>query len=67
MSDRGTVRWIDIIQDLVNAYNHSLHRSIGMAPADVKKQDENRLWVKLYGDGDTMLKRHRIALAQWCE
>ena len=36
-SDRGTVRWINVIQDLVNAYNHSRHRSIGMAPADVQK------------------------------
>ena len=42
--------------DLVDAYNHSRHRSIGMAPADVEKKDEDRLWVCLYGDGDTHLK-----------
>ena len=35
LSDRGTVRWVDVILDLVDAYNHSRHRSIGMAPADV--------------------------------
>ena len=56
MSDRGTVRWVNVIQDLVNAYNDSRHRSIGMAPADVQKKEENRLWVRLYGDGDTHLK-----------
>ena len=56
LSDRGTVRWLNVIQDLVHAYNHSRHRSIGMAPADVKKKDENRLWVRLYGDEDTHLK-----------
>ena len=55
-SDRGTVRWIDIIQDLVDAYNNLRHRSICMAPADVQKKDENRLWVRLFGDGDTHLK-----------
>ena len=55
MSHRGTVCWIDIIQDLVDAYNNSRHRSIGMAPADVQKKDKNRLWVRLYGDGDTHL------------
>ena len=55
MSDRGTVRWVDVIQDLIDAYN-SRHRSIGMAPADVQKKDENRLWVRLFGDGDTYLK-----------
>ena len=43
LSNRGTVRWVDIIQGLVDAYNHSRHRSIGMAPADVQKKDEKRL------------------------
>ena len=38
LSDRGTVRWVDIIQDLVNAYNNSRHRSIDMAPVDVQKK-----------------------------
>ena len=56
LSDRGTVRWVDVIHDLVDAYNHSRHRSIGMAPADVQKKDKYRLWVRLFGDGDTYLK-----------
>ena len=56
MSDRGTVRWVNVIQDLVNSYNHSHHRFIGKAPADVQKKDDNRLWVRLFGDGDTHLK-----------
>ena len=56
LSDSGTVRWVDVIQDLVDAYNNSRHRLIGMAPADVEKKDENRLWVRLFGDGDTYLK-----------
>ena len=42
LSDRGTVRWVDIIQYLVDAYNHSRHRPIGIALADVQKKDENR-------------------------
>ena len=56
LSDRGSVRWINVIQDMVDAYNHSRHRSIGMTPAKVQKKDDNRLWVRLYGDGDTHLK-----------
>ena len=47
LSDRGTVRWVDVVQDRLDAYNHSRHRSIGMAPADVQKMDEDRLWVRL--------------------
>ena len=49
------MRWVDVIQDIVDAYSHSRHRSIGMAPADVQKKDENRLWVRLFRDGDTYL------------
>ena len=56
ISDGGTVRWVDVIQNLVDAYNHLHHRSIGMAPADVQKNDGNRLWVRLYADGETYLK-----------
>jgi hypothetical protein len=60
MSDRGTVRWKEVIQDITDTYNHSRHRSIGMAPADVRKKDQNRLWAKLYGDGNTEQKRERL-------
>ena len=28
LSDHGTVRWVDISQDVVDAYNNSRHRSI---------------------------------------
>ena len=56
LSDRGTVGWVDVIQELVDAYNHSRHRSIGMAPVDIQKKDEDRLWVRFFWDGDTHLK-----------
>ena len=62
LSDRGTVRWVDIIQDLVDAYNNSSRRSIGMSPADIQKKDENSLWVRLVGDGDTYFKPQ---IPQW--
>ena len=39
LSDRGTVRWVHIIQDLVDAYNPFRHRSIGMTPTDAHKRD----------------------------
>ena len=55
LSDRGIVRWIDIILDLVGAYNYSRHRSIDMAPADAQTKDKNPLLVRLFGHGDTHL------------
>ena len=50
------MRWVDVSQDMVDSYNNSHHRSIGMAPDDVQRKDENRLWVRLFVDGDTHLK-----------
>ena len=35
LSECGTVRLVDVIQDLVDVYNHSRHRFIWMAQADV--------------------------------
>lgn len=56
LSDRGSVRWVDVLQDLLKAYNASSHRTIGMAPEQVESKHEDRLWTKMYGDGDTYLK-----------
>ena len=41
---------------LVDAYNASRHRSIGMAPADMEKHHEDRIWTRLYRDSNTHLK-----------
>ena len=35
MTLKNTKRYIDVLQDLVDSYNRSKHRSIGMAPKDV--------------------------------
>ena len=54
MTAKSSNRWVDVLQDMMNSYNHSRHWSIRMAPADVRKKDQDRLWVLLYGDGDTI-------------
>ena len=41
-------RYVDVLQDLVAAYNASKHRSIGMAPEDVDETNEEKVWQKLY-------------------
>lgn len=46
---RGNYRWLDILQSLVDAYNHSYHRVLGQTPASVTKDDETRIWLRLYG------------------
>ena len=59
LSAKRTKTWIDTLPAILTSYNRFYHRSIGMAPNDVSKEDEDRIWVQLYGDGDTYLKRHR--------
>jgi L-rhamnose mutarotase len=36
-------RWIDVINDVVNSYNRSHHRSIGAAPIDVTSENEDEI------------------------
>ena len=42
-------KYIDHIQDFVDSYNNTYHRSIKMKPADVKKENEAALWEQQYG------------------
>ena len=42
---------------MLQSYNHSKHQSIGIAPANVRKNNENEIWDRLYRDGDTIRKR----------
>ena len=37
---RNTLRYIDALPQLVNAYNNTIHSSIKMKPIDLKKMDE---------------------------
>ena len=46
---RGNYRWLDILPQLVNSYNQSIHRVLGRAPADVTKNNEVNVWLHQYG------------------
>lgn len=45
---RGTSKYHDVLDDLVEGYNSSYHRSIGMAPNDVDKDTRERVFRRLY-------------------
>ena len=47
-TSQGNHRYIDKIQDLVNSYNNTVHRSIGMKPAKVTASDTKKILLKLY-------------------
>ncbi|XP_074098899.1 uncharacterized protein LOC141527372 [Cotesia typhae] len=40
---RGTYKWINMIDDLVNTYNNTKHRTLKMKPADVTVDNEQDL------------------------
>ena len=55
---KKTVRYIDILPDLVYSYNHTVHRSIKMRPTDVTVDNEKQIWHTLYDDDDDNGVKH---------
>ena len=45
-------KYIDILQDLVESYNKSFHRTIGTSPVSVNSKNEKKIWNKMYGFND---------------
>lgn len=45
---KNTYKYIDILQDLMHAYNHSYHSSIKMSPCDVNSNNILTVWTNLY-------------------
>ena len=43
-------RWIDVIDQIVENYNNTPHRSIGMAPVKVNDANRKRVYKRLYPD-----------------
>ena len=45
---KKTMRYMDMLPDLVYSYNHSVHRSIKTKPAEVTTENEKKVWHTLY-------------------
>lgn len=45
---RGSFKYLDILQDLVSAYNNSVHSRTHLAPAAVGDGDEYQIWSRHY-------------------
>jgi hypothetical protein len=50
MTQHQTHRWVDVLTRVTKSYNATYHRSIKMAPEQVKKSDEVYLWMNAYDD-----------------
>ena len=42
----GSYRWLEVLPQLIESYNNSVHRSIGIAPINVTEDNEHELWLK---------------------
>ena len=51
MQRAGLKNWARFLPDVIHSYNHSLHRSIGMAPVEVMGDNVAKVWFKLKHDG----------------
>ena len=41
--------WLDVIDKLIENYNNTNHRSMGMKPSEVNEENEFEVWKKLFG------------------
>jgi L-rhamnose mutarotase len=48
LTHHNTHRWVDVIEDLVNAYNNSYHRTIGTSPNQVNADNEREIAIRMY-------------------
>lgn len=48
MRAKHTKKWVDQLQNIINSYNNTYHRSIKQTPNSVDKKDENKLWELSY-------------------
>lgn len=60
-SANSTKRYIDVLPQIVKSYNESTHRSIGMRPAEVRKEHEDLIWSRLYSAGPRRLPPLKMA------
>ena len=56
-----TWRYIDVLQDLVQSYNNTPHRSIGMAPSQVSAKNQEEVWLRLYGHDGKGVSKFRVS------
>ena len=49
-TENNTRKWTDVYSDLANAYNRTIHHSIGLAPIDVNLKNSKSIHKRLYGD-----------------
>ena len=48
MNEKNTNNWVDVLPDVLQAYNNSYHRVIKMTPAQAQSADQYTVWSNQY-------------------
>ena len=48
LTSANTLRYIDVLQEILHSYNKSKHRTLGISPAEVNPLNAQELWNKQY-------------------
>lgn len=48
LTANATLKYLDILPDLVKSYNASVHNTTGIAPKNVNLYNDGKVWKKLY-------------------
>ena len=54
---KNTYSYIDVLQDFVTGYNHTVHNTTGIAPAHVSNKDVLTIWQRLNEKASRVLCR----------
>ena len=52
-------KYIDVLQDIVSAYNNRWHKGIKMEPINVNNTNENKLWWQMYWPKQEISKKRK--------
>jgi len=59
---QGSYRWLHLLPKLLHDYNHRVHRTIGIAPADITSENQTDIWLRVHGSGGKPRKKAKFAL-----
>ena len=49
LTAQNSLRYLNLLPQLIHTYNRTKHRSIGMAPVEVTFKNQKKVWQRLYG------------------
>lgn len=59
-TEKATLKWIDVVDDIVLAINKTVSTATGMRPLDVNFENQDKLWEKLYGSTTKASRKNKF-------